>query len=165
MNKRRHVCSSLKNVKSPVYARRPQIETNGNGSVGASDSSRSCFWGRVLRTHVAGDDNSRRSKRDVDYKYGNGTREKRNVDVWMEEEARLLAKKATAETTEIPALNVQSRARSIFAHESVYSSAKRRFSSRLGRERIRREGEYRTPRSLHENAVLSRKRREKNVVS
>jgi len=71
----------------------------------------------------------------------------------MEEEVRLLTKKATSGTTEIPALNVQSRVRSVFARESVYSSAKRRFSSQLGRERIRHEGEYPTPRSRERGIV------------
>lgn len=58
-NKRRRVCSSLKGVKSPIYARWCWNETSVNGNVSVLDSFWSCFWGYVLRTYDAGDENPR----------------------------------------------------------------------------------------------------------
>lgn len=99
-------------------------------------------------------------ERHIGYKRGNGTRETRNVDVWMEEEARLLAKKSHCgkgdtglKRTIACAFYIRARVCLFIRETSFLIAARPRKNS----------PQRRTPDAAlcTRSAVLSRKRREK----
>lgn len=167
---RRIVCSSLKGAKSPVCTRNNDDDDDGGLESKRKTGTRyrrsrslprSCFWGRAsfiyVHTYAGREKGEKRN-----------TREKRNVECLNIEVASAFAKKKKTKHT--PPWN-NSRdsglkrtiacAFYIRACESVYSSAKRRFSS--SSRAPRKNSPRRNPERVFRTRTrpLSRKRREK----